>query len=221
MLQTNGQIAISDICVELGLAPTTNISLNDGRCRKLAKKEVANSTISMSDFYGKANFEYTIKRDAFAVYIWSKKYKVYYRIAARGYKITANTPSDIVIASAKVYNSSGALELTLPVQKAASGRTIPAEYKETKFAVQLDGKHGPNEVTISVGGEQTYYTSNTYTFHKIALVDSNGNEYALENHRDLVSYCAVQEVNTNSENTLSPLESAWVAQGTVEPNYTG
>lgn len=59
MLQTSGAISMSDVAVELGLTATANLTLDDSRVRKLAKRETAGSAIGLADLYGKANFDYT------------------------------------------------------------------------------------------------------------------------------------------------------------------
>lgn len=54
-LPASGQISLNQVNVELGIAGTTQISLNDAAVRTLFAKTTAGSAIAMSDGYGKSN----------------------------------------------------------------------------------------------------------------------------------------------------------------------
>ena len=67
MLQTSGAISMSDVAVELGLAPTTTLTFDDSSVRKLAQLNTAGSAIALADLYGKANFDYTVIIGAYLI----------------------------------------------------------------------------------------------------------------------------------------------------------
>jgi len=60
-LQSSGPISLNNVNVELGLAGTTNISMNQTSLRVLFKKTTDQSAISMSDGYGKSRMPSTIQ----------------------------------------------------------------------------------------------------------------------------------------------------------------
>jgi hypothetical protein len=97
---------MSDVAVELGLAATTNLTLDDSRVRKLAKRETAGSAIGLADLYGKANLEYEI-------HLWrllwrsgsspgGTKWEYLY-----GLKFIVNTPPGVILTGLAAYNSDG------------------------------------------------------------------------------------------------------------------
>lgn len=60
-LQSSGPISLNNVNVELGLAGTTSINMNQTTLRVLFKKTTSGSTISMSDGYGKSRMPSTIE----------------------------------------------------------------------------------------------------------------------------------------------------------------
>ena len=197
-LPTTGQISISDICVELGLAPTTNISLNDSRFRKLAKKETDGSTISMSDFHGKSNFEYSIYTGSWASSKssnWQQDNPTTYSRYLRVVVTTEN--SGIQLKEAFAYDQNGAVIAHFPMTT-----TPTASPYQNYFAHARVG--GITPYSGSGGGQPTYSTVGTnapyeagilllirqvftnITLHRIEVVDVNGNVYDLVNHRNIV-----------------------------------
>ena len=60
-LQSSGPISLNDVNVELGLGGTTSISMNQTNLRVLFKKTTNESTISMSDGYGKSRMPSSIQ----------------------------------------------------------------------------------------------------------------------------------------------------------------
>jgi hypothetical protein len=60
-LQSSGPISLNNVNVELGLAGTTLVNMNQSNLRTLFKKTTALSTISMSDGYGKARMPTTMQ----------------------------------------------------------------------------------------------------------------------------------------------------------------
>jgi hypothetical protein len=59
-LQSSGPISLNNVNVELGLAGTTSINMNQTTLRVLFKKTTSGSAISMSDGYGKSRMPSTI-----------------------------------------------------------------------------------------------------------------------------------------------------------------
>lgn len=188
MIQTSGAIAISDICVELGLDSSTNISLNDGRCRKLCKKEAINTAIGMSDFYGKSNFEYEVVASSRNISNWrgpAADGGTYWSNGG-GWIITVNTPSTITIKEVQIYNEDGSLGKLLPV-----GTAIPATEGTTASVVipkafRLSTQTG-NQVELIGTGMRRNGSSNRWylTLPKLAVIDTNGNSYELLNSPNL------------------------------------
>jgi hypothetical protein len=60
-LQASGPISLNNVNVELGLAGTTSINMNQTTLRVLFKKTTDQSSISMSDGYGKSRMPSTIQ----------------------------------------------------------------------------------------------------------------------------------------------------------------
>jgi hypothetical protein len=60
-LQSSGPISLNNVNVELGLAGTTSINMNQTTLRVLFKKTTSGSAISMSDGYGKSRMPSTIE----------------------------------------------------------------------------------------------------------------------------------------------------------------
>ena len=195
-LPTTGQISISDICVELGLAPTTNISLNDSRFRKLAKKETDGSTISMSDFHGKSNFAYkAYNQNLFANFAPPGQYHPHGPTTwwVKGFRIESLDQS-IVLRRMVGYNSSGAVVF----DKTASGK---AEYGDNLTAYNNNAGwfventeyykgSGFDTITnlpysLSCGCYNSRDTNGgTASIYRVVVYDSNGVEYPIDGHRN-------------------------------------
>ena len=54
-LQSSGAISLSQVNTELAKVSTSTIGMNDTLSRRLSGKTTVSSSISMSDFYGRAN----------------------------------------------------------------------------------------------------------------------------------------------------------------------
>lgn len=185
-LQSSGAIAVSDICVELGLAPTTNISLDDSRCRKLAQKEAAGSTIGMSDFHGKSNFDYEISTvkggveflppgsqnqpfPAFGlstcVYIESLTPGVYLQ-GVTGYNADGSVLFDDTRNAAKYGNWSVGAPAE-PVYLGSSDSLSPEQKGKIHVFHYIPGK----KVDVNI--------------YRLVVTDTNGNKYELSKHRNI------------------------------------
>lgn len=224
MLQTSGAISISDVAVELGLAASTNLTLDDSRVRKLAKKEAAGTAIGLGDLYGKSNFQYTVTQMASGgVTSWIASQGTGWYSYHLGYDIDINTPSGIIVTGCKFYDINNALisSHTMP----ADGQAAYDPSKSSLYIVpkKVNGTRVNNALWIGYynnsSGMGTY--SHT-TISRIEVIDSNGNVYELDIHRNCfpMKYARIS-VNSqpNSSTYLSRSDvKAWNGV-TVPPNY--
>lgn len=211
-LQSSGTIKMSDICVELGLAPTTNISLNDSRCRKLAKKETAGTTISMSDFYGKASFDYEIILGA-GVYSIDQSMSSPLIIA---FNITRIQPlSNPTLASsftrAEIIDSAGkatsyTITKALPANNNAAVTFMLSTNTQTgESSIQLICK-------VAAGGS----ANPAFTAFRIVFYASDGTPYELFKHRN-IPYGGYRAAGRGQ---MSDVMAAYIAAlPAVPPNY--
>lgn len=185
-LPTTGQISISDICVELGLAPTTNISLNDIRFRKLAKKETDGSTISMSDFHGKSNFDYEIGITKGAVeFLPPQSNNLPY--PAFGLStcvyIKSLTPG-VYLQGVTGYNANGSVLFDDTRNAAKSGSWSVGAPAEPVYPGSSDGlspeQKGQIFVFHYIAGRKV-----NVNIYRLVVRDTNGNEYELSKHRNI------------------------------------
>lgn len=197
-LPTTGQISISDICVELGLAPTTNINLNDVRYRKLARKETDVSTISMSDFYGKSNFQYSIYTGSWASSRsnnWQNDFPTTYSRYIRVVVTTEN--SSIQLKEAFAYDVNGAIIAHFPMTTTPTDSPYQYYFAHARTGgISPYSGNGGGQATYSTVGTNTPYEAGILllirhvvsgvTFHRIEVVDVNSNVYDLVNHRNIV-----------------------------------
>ena len=210
MLQTSGAISMSDVAVELGLTATANLTLDDSRVRKLAKREPAGSVIGLADLYGKSNLEYEI-------HLWrllwrstsspgGTKWDYLY-----GLKFIVNTPPGVILTGLAAYNSDGA---TLFAQPLTGGDNYGWKITDDVAYVKGAGGYVFPTAANSVNNPTNYlwlFDMNTSrpnrTYHRFVLTDSNGNKYSLDKHRDIaVSGHATETRNlpTGDIGTIAP-----------------
>lgn len=210
MLQTSGAIAMSDVAVELGLASTANLTLDDSRVRKLAKRETAGSAIGLADLYGKANLEYEI-------HLWRLLWRSYSSPGGSkweylfGLKFIVNTPPGVILTGLAAYNSDGT---TLFDQPLTGGGNYGWKITDDVAYVKGAGGYVWPTAASSVNNPTNYlwlFDMNTSrpsrTYHRFVLTDSNGNKYSLDNHRNIaVSGHAVETRNlpTGDIGTIAP-----------------
>ena len=210
MLQTSGAISMSDVAVELGLAATANLTLDDSRVRKLAKRETAGSAIGLADLYGKANLEYEI-------HLWrllwrstsspgGTKWDYLYRL-----KFIVNTPPGVILTGLAAYNSDGTTLFDRPL---TGGDNYGWKITDDVAYVKGAGGYVWPTAASSVNNPTNYlwlFDMNTSrpsrTYHRFVLTDSNGNKYSLDKPRDIaVSGHAVETRNlpTGDIGTIAP-----------------
>ena len=195
-LQVDGAISMSDICVELGLDPSTNMNLNDSRCRKLCKKEGDGTTIGMGDAYGKSNFAYkAYVQNLLANFSPPGQFHPYGPATwwIKGFRIESLDQS-IVLRRMVGYDSSGAVVF----DKTASGK---AEYGDNSVAYNNNaGWHVENTEYLAGAGFDTItnvpysltcgcYNSKdssngTASIYRVVVYDSNGVAYPIDKHRN-------------------------------------
>ena len=210
MLQTSGAISMSDVAVELGLAATANLTLDDSRVRKLAKRETAGSAIGLADLYGKANLEYEI-------HLWRLLWRSTSRLSGTkweylyGLKFIVNTPPGVILTGLAAYNSDGTTLFDQPLTGGDNyGWKITDDVAYDKGA----GEYVWPTAASSVKNPTNYlwlFDMNTSrpsrTYHRFVLTDSNGNKYSLDKHRDIaVSGHVVETRNlpTGDISTIAP-----------------
>ena len=210
MLQTSGAISMSDVAVELGLAATANLTLDDSRVRKLAKRETAGSAIGLADLYGKANLEYEI-------HLWrllwrstsspgGTKWDYLY-----GLKFIVNTPPGVILTGLAAYNSDGT---TLFDRSLTGGDNYGWKITDDVAYVKGAGGYVWPTAASSVNNPTNYlwlFDMNTSrpnrTYHRFVLTDSNGNKYSLDNHRDIAvsgREASSQNLPTGYISTIAP-----------------
>lgn len=210
MLQTSGAIAMSDVAVELGLASTANLTLDDSRVRKLAKRETAGSAIGLADLYGKANLEYEI-------HLWRLLWRSYSSPGGSkweylfGLKFIVNTPPGVILTGLAAYNSDGT---TLFDQPLTGGGNYGWKITDDVAYVKGAGGYVWPTAASSVNNPTNYlwlFDMNSSrplrTYHRFVLTDSNGNKYSLDNHRNIaVSGHVVETRNlpTGDISTIAP-----------------
>lgn len=215
-LQSSGAISVSDICVELGLAPTTNISLNDSRCRKLAQKETAGSAIGMSDFYGKSAFDYEIGIAKGGVQFlppgpagtnqpWPG-----FGVSDCVY-IKSLTPG-IYLQGVTGYNADGSVLFNDTRNAAKYGNWSVGSYDEVAFPGKSDSFSPEQKGQIYV----FYYTGAkaNVNIYQLVVTDTNGNKYELYKHRNIAFLSG-----PNGLISVDRLASASIPPTLIAPNY--
>lgn len=184
-LPTTGQISISDICVELGLAPTTNISLNDSRFRKLAKKETDGSTISMSDFHGKSNFDYEIGITKGAVEFLppGSLGQPYPAFGLSTCVYIKSLSPGIYIQGVTGYNADGSVLFDDTRKAAKSGNWCVGDPAEPVYLGSSDSLSPEQKKQIYV----FHFTGSkvNVNIYRLVVTDTNGNKYELSKHRNI------------------------------------
>lgn len=194
-LQTSGQIAMSDICVELGLDPTTNIGLDDSRCRKLAEKETANSQIGMGDFYGKSNFEYKLFRTVGAM-----------EFIPPNSQTNVHWPAFGMAKSAlRIEAMEGFLAYGVNGYKSDGSLLFSAKRGAPNGAWHVgDANAGASPSAVATVDNKIYiiyknYNKGSLTIHRLEVVEQGGSVYELGRHRDiLLEYGANGIIPVNS-----------------------
>ena len=210
MLQTSGAITMSDVAVELGLPATANLTLDDSRVRKLAKREPAGSAIGLADLYGKSNLEYEI-------HLWRLLWRSYSSPGGPkweylyGLKFIVNTPPGVIITGLAAYNSDGT---TLFDQPLTGGDNYGWKITDDVAYVKGAGGYVWPTAASSVNNPTNYlwlFDMNTSrpsrTYHRFVLTDSNGNKYSLDKHRDIAVSGHVAETRslpTGDIGTIAP-----------------
>lgn len=189
MLQTSGAIAISDVAVELGLASTANLTLDDSRVRKLAKLETAGTAIGLADLYGKANFQYSVAASpTYSIGTWRGPAADggTYRAYSGGWIVTVDSPSGIVITQVQLYNADGTAGTLLTVTDGLPGYVSTTANAAYPAAARPSGM-GNNQVALIGTGKRANgsYARWYYTIPKAEIIDSNGNRYMLEDYPNL------------------------------------
>lgn len=216
MLQTSGAIAMSDVAVELGLASTANLTLDDSRVRKLAKLETAGSAIGLADLYGKANLKYTIMQSAQSLgSTWIGSQGSGWYSYGLCYDFTIDTPEGTVVNKARLYDSSNAL---------ISELSIVTTYSNLSNALLLMRPSGAADNTVRI----LYpYLSNDYYLHtytalyRVELIDSNDNVYGLDEHRGFTFKAKRESAGSQPNSSTYLSNSAVKAWNNIEyqPNY--
>lgn len=226
MLQTIGAISMSDVAVELGLAATANLSLDDSRVRKLAKRETAGSAIGLADLYGKANFEYTVGTKSMYIntsylggplerreYVWSK-----------GIQVNILTPTPAKFVRVNGYDQANNQIFSQGMSISAGGYIVSNSY----HGDDSDGNGKMDSTSINNPGNQIfvghYITSGNnavqYPVYKLCVVDDAGKEYELANHRNFTIVGRI----VSSSNGNPPASTAYFDSTTgrfteIAPNY--
>ena len=218
-LPSEGTIAISDICTELGLDPSTNISLDDSRCRNLCKVTTPGSEIGMDDFHGKSNFEYkAYVQNVFANFSPPGQANPYAPVTwwLKGFRIESLDQS-IILRRMVGYDASG----NVLFDKTATGK---AEYADNTTNYNNNaGWHVENTEWFSSTGFNSitnlqyslscasFYTKNSQatplTVCRVVVYDANGNAYPIDRHRNF----SVQAMLSGATYPFNP-----VALSTVE-----
>lgn len=215
-LQSSGVIAVSDICVELGLAPTTNISLDDSRCRKLAQKETAGSTIGMGDFYGRANFDYEIGITKGGVQFIppGAQGQPYPAFGMSTCLYIKSLSPGIYIQGVTGYNADGSVLFDDTRNASKSGNWSVGGYAEPMYLGQTDS-HSPEQKGLIWVFHFTPGQKVNVNIYRLVVTDTNGNEYELSKHRNIAF-----QSGPNGLGPASQIDSlANTTKTPIAPNY--
>lgn len=194
MLQKSGAIAMSDVAVELGLAPTANLSIDDGRVRGLAKKITPSTMISLSDLYGKTRLSYNVYQQVCPYYAWTNfSLGDPHFIYTKSFKIVITEPAGVVIKSVIGYDANNQVIFNMGYGYSSTHRAFNVLTKHIGAGggvyLQLIDASSVGTPTNYAIVSRTYIASQTlgevFTIHRIEVIDINDNVYPLDNHRNL------------------------------------
>jgi hypothetical protein len=207
-LQSSGSISMGDVCIELGLSPASNITLDDSRCRRLAQKEASGSQIGIGDLYGKSNFEYKAYiQNAFADFApqgtvhpnapvtwWVSGF----RIESLNQSIQLNRMVGYDSANSVLFDQTATGE-------ASNVNNVSAYRNSTGWLVENTEwlTTGSSASLVNAKYSLTcvcYYTREDQaapkTVYRVVAYDTNGNQYPIEGHRNFSVQATLSALTT-------------------------